>query len=213
MELTRFGHSCVRLRKDTGSLVIDPGGLSDPVAMDGADAVLVTHEHFDHFSEERLRTAADENPALEIWTNGSVAGHLDGLGARVHVVGDGERFQAAGFEVTVHGTWHAEIHRDIPRVANVGFFVDDRVFHPGDALTVPDRKVATLLLPVHAPWSRTGELIDWLREVKPEQAYAVHDRALNEFGNKLLSGLLGDSGPGTGTTLSSLSAGDTVQLS
>ncbi len=50
----------------------------------------------------------------------------------------------------VHGELHAVIHPDIPRVTNVGFLVEGgKVFHPGDALTVPDHPVETLDAPGH----------------------------------------------------------------
>ena len=183
MRLTKMSHSCVRLEKDGRTLVLDPGVYSEAEALDGADAVLITHEHFDHFEESRLRAAAEANPALEIWTNGDVADQLTGLGeGRVHRVGHGDAFTAAGFEVEVHGEWHALIHPDIPRVGNVGFAVDGRVFHPGDALTVPDRPIPTLLLPVHAPWSKTGEVADYARAVGAERAFALHDVLLSPLG-------------------------------
>ncbi|GGX58894.1 MBL fold metallo-hydrolase [Streptomyces minutiscleroticus] len=212
MRLTKFGHACVRVEKDGRRLVVDPGGLTEPQALDGADAVLVTHEHFDHFSEEALRRAARDNPLLRIWTTSSVAARLDGLGTRVTAVGEGEAFTAAGFDVQVHGTWHAVIHPDVPRVTNVGFLVDDSLFHPGDALTVPDATVDTLLLPVHAPWSTVGHLIDYVREVAPRDAYAVHDGALNDVGTAMVGGFLGDRGPGTATRYHRLPPGTTVRL-
>ncbi|NUP68183.1 MAG: MBL fold metallo-hydrolase [Nonomuraea sp.] len=210
MHLTKFGHACVRVEKDGRRLVVDPGGLTDPRALDGADAVLVTHEHFDHFSEETLRNAVQSNPALRIWTNTSVAGQLDGLGSRVTPVGDGDAFTAAGFDVKVHGTWHALIHPDIPRVGNVGFLIDDALFHPGDALTVPDAAVDTLLLPVHGPWSTTGQLIDYIRAVAPRQSCAIHDGALNEVGAAMIGGLLG--GNGTGGRYHRLAAGTSIEI-
>ncbi|WKE73557.1 MBL fold metallo-hydrolase [Streptomyces sp. WP-1] len=197
MELTKFGHACVRLEKDGCRLVIDPGGLTDPRALEDADAVLVTHEHFDHFSEEVLRRAAAARPGLRIWTDSSVAKRLDGLGTRVTATGDGDAFSVAGFDITVHGAWHAVIHPDVPRIPNVGFLVDGALFHPGDALTVPGAPVGTLLLPVHAPWSTVGDLIDYLREVAPRDAYAVHDGALNDVGTAMVEGFLGERGPGT----------------
>lgn len=43
--------------------VTKDGGLTEPQAIEGADAVLVTHEHADHFNEERLRRAMADNPA------------------------------------------------------------------------------------------------------------------------------------------------------
>jgi hypothetical protein len=112
----------------------------------------------------------------------------------------------------VHGELHAEIHPEIPRIANVGFLVGGQVFHPGDALTVPDEPVPTLLLPVHAPWSKTAELIDYLRAVHADQAFALHDGLLNDVGLGMVAGLLAERGPGTPTPYSRLAPGESVEL-
>jgi L-ascorbate metabolism protein UlaG (beta-lactamase superfamily) len=199
MNLTKFGHACIRIEGDGGSLVIDPGAFTEDASVEGADAILISHEHPDHFVEARVRAAAAANPGLQVWTVAAVAASLTGLGDQLHVVGDGDTFTAAGFAVEAHGTWHAEIHRDIPRITNSGFLIEGRLFHPGDALTVPGKPIDTLLLPVHAPWSRISDLIDWLREVAPTRALAVHDGLLNPTGLGLVGGLLGDRGPGIGT--------------
>jgi L-ascorbate metabolism protein UlaG (beta-lactamase superfamily) len=212
MELTKHGHACVVLSEDDRRLVLDPGAFTDPAVLQGASAVLVTHEHVDHFAPDVLRRAMDADPALEVWTNGSVAGQLEGLGARVHVVGEGDALDVAGFPVTVHGQQHAVIHPEVPVVANTGFLVDGRVFHPGDAFTVPELPVATLLLPVHAPWSKTAEVIDYVRAVAADQAYAVHDGLLNDTGLGLLARLLGEGGPGTPTPYARLATGETVEV-
>ena len=212
MELTKQGHACVVLSKEGRGLVIDPGVYTDPAALVGAAAVLITHEHADHFEPQRLRAALDADPALEVWTNSSVAARLEGLGNRVHVVGSGDAVTVAGFDVRVHGELHAEVHPDVPRIANIGFLVDGHVFHPGDALTVPDEPVATLLLPMHAPWSRTADLIDYLRAVHADQAFAVHDGLLNDAGLGVVTGLLGERGPGTPTPFSRLAPGDATEL-
>ena len=212
MELIKHGHACVVLAEGDRRLVIDPGAFTEPVALEGASAVLVTHEHADHFAPDRLRAALDADPELEVWTNRSVAAQLEGASGRVHVVGDGDALTVAGFDVHVHGELHAEIHLEIPRIRNVGFLVAGRVFHPGDALTVPGEPVETLLLPVHAPWSKVGELIDYVRAVHADQAYAVHDGLLNDTGLGVVGGLLGERGPGTPTPFSRLAPGDTVEL-
>ena len=212
MELTKYGHACVVLSDGDTRIVIDPGAWSDPSALDGATAVLITHEHQDHFEPQRLRAALDTDPALEVWTNTSVAAQLEGLGGRVHVVGNGDAVSVAGQDVTVHGELHAQIHPDVPRILNVGFLVGGQVFHPGDALTVPGPPVATLLLPVHAPWSKVAEVIDYVRAVEADRAYAVHDGLLNETGLGFYGGLLGERGPGTPTPYSRLAPGDSVEL-
>jgi len=198
VKLTKFGHACVRLEGPGGVLVIDPGVRTQDDSVAGADAILVTHEHVDHFAESRLRAAAAANRDLRVFTVAAVADLLAGLGRRVRVVGHGDSFVAAGFEVHAHGTRHARVHPDVPAVANTGFLVDCAVFHPGDALTVPGEPVDTLIVPVHAAWSRLSEIIDWVRQVAPRRAVAVHDGDLNAAGRAKVGGFLGPYGPGIG---------------
>ncbi|MZD07416.1 MBL fold metallo-hydrolase [Streptomyces sp. SID5785] len=193
MKLTKMSHSCVRLEKDGQVLVIDPGGFSEQDAAVGADAILVTHEHPDHFDEARLRAGMEARPGAQIWTLRSVAEQLaSAFPGRVHTVGDGDTFTAAGFAVQVHGELHAVIHPDIPRVTNVGYLVDDgALFHPGDALTVPGRPVETLMLPVMAPWNKISEVIDYVREVEPQRAYDIHDALLTDLARPIYDRQIG----------------------
>ena len=55
MRITKFGHACVRLETGDHTIVLDPGGFTEPEAVDGATAVLITHEHADHYSPDHLR--------------------------------------------------------------------------------------------------------------------------------------------------------------
>ncbi|MFE4206821.1 MBL fold metallo-hydrolase [Streptomyces goshikiensis] len=210
MKLTKRLHSCVQLEKDGRVLVIDPGAFSESDAGLGADALLVTHEHPDHYDEGRLRAALDANPAAALWTLRSVAEKLaPAYPGRVHTVGHGDAFTAAGFEVQVHGELHAVIHPDIPRVTNVGYLVEGSLFHPGDALTVPDAPVDILMLPVHAPWNKVAEVIDYLREVKPRRAIDVHDAYLSEIARPIYDNVLGALG---GTDHGRLAPGGSADL-
>ncbi|MEU0006706.1 MBL fold metallo-hydrolase [Streptomyces sp. NPDC006314] len=211
MKLTKMSHACVRLEKEGRTLVIDPGGFSEQDAAAGADAILVTHEHPDHFDEGRLRAALEANPAAEIWTLRSVADQITAaFPGRVHTVGHGDTFSAAGFDVRVHGELHAVIHPDIPRITNVGYLVDGgKVFHPGDALTVPEQQVETLLLPVMAPWSKIAEVIDYVREVKPQRAYDVHDALLTDLARPIYDRQIGTLG---GTDHQRLTPGASAQV-
>ncbi|NDZ81347.1 MBL fold metallo-hydrolase [Streptomyces sp. SID10853] len=210
IELTKKTHACIRLQKDGRTLVIDPGGFSEADAALGADAILVTHEHPDHFDENRLRAGMEANPTAHIWTLRSVAEQLSaGFPGRVHTVGHGDTFEAAGFDVQVHGELHAVIHPDLPRITNVGFLVDGSVFHPGDAFTVPNQPVETLMLPVHAPWNKISEVIDYVREVRPQRAIDIHDVLLKDLARGMYDTHIGNLG-GAGHTR--LMPGDTTEL-
>lgn len=179
MRLTKYTHACVRLERDGEVLVIDPGGFSEAEAIDGAGAVLITHEHFDHLDLDKLRAATG---TFAVYTHPGVAGKLDGLDREVRTVGAGEEFTAAGFRVRAYGGVHAEIHPDVARVPNLGFLVDESVYHPGDSLDTPGSQVDTLLLPVMAPWLKLAEAVDFVRSVSPRRAYAIHDHLLSPAG-------------------------------
>ncbi|MEU8541431.1 MBL fold metallo-hydrolase [Streptomyces sp. NPDC048717] len=210
MKLTKNTHACVRLEKGGRALVIDPGMFTEEDAALGADALLVTHEHPDHFDEGRLRAALEADPAAEVWTLRSVAEQLTAaFPGRVHTVGHGDAFTVAGFDVQVHGELHAVIHPDLPRVTNVGFLVDGSVFHPGDALTVPDRPVETLFLPVMAPWNKISEVIDYVREVRPTRAYDVHDALLTDLARPIYDHQIGALG---GTDHQRLAPGESARI-
>ena len=115
MQLTKFTHSCVRFDDADRSLVIDPGVFSEvDEALDGAGAVLITHEHPDHIDTEKVLAAARKDPRLRIWAPAGVAASLGELGEQVVAVGAGEQFDAAGFGVRTFGGQHAVIHPSIP---------------------------------------------------------------------------------------------------
>lgn len=198
MRLTKLGHSCVRLEKDGANLVIDPGVWSGADPLAGANALLITHEHVDHIDGGVVRAALERDAGLELWTVAAVAEDFASFGGRVHSVGHGDTFTAAGFDVHVHGREHAPIYPGMPVVANVGFAIDGNVFHPGDAFTVPDEPVKTLLLPISAPWLKTSEMLDYAKAVRPRISYAIHDELLNANGiglvEMLAGAFLGDAG-------------------
>jgi L-ascorbate metabolism protein UlaG (beta-lactamase superfamily) len=191
MRLTKLEHACVRLEKDGVVLVIDPAAWSMPRALEGASAVLVTHEHFDHFDADGLRAALTADPGLQLWTNAEVASQFAGFSKdQVHVADDGDAFSVAGFDVHAYGHLHAVLHRDIPVIENTGFLIDGNVFHPGDSFTVPQDPVQTLLLPASGPWLKTGEMIDYAREVGPQRGYVIHEALFGDTGLMVLDNFL-----------------------
>ncbi|MEU6413549.1 MBL fold metallo-hydrolase [Microbispora sp. NPDC046933] len=210
MQLTKLGHACWRLEKDGRTLVIDPGSFSGKGLLDGADAVLITHEHFDHVDANLLKNAS---PDLEIFTCRAVADQLGQVPAKVQVVHHGDAFDTAGFHVRAIGEWHALNLPDVPPVQNVGFFVDDEVFYPGDALTPPGRDVPTLLVPTNAPWLKGAEMIMYLRYVRPARAYSTHDGLVNEIGATLIDNWLGMEAEKQKADFRRIPVGESVEIS
>ena len=191
MRLTKYSHACVRLERDGAVLVIDPGMFSEPVALDGVDAVLITHEHVDHLDVNQLADALGKRPSVAVYTHTDVVPKLAALDGAITTVQSGQSFEAAGFAVRAYGGLHAEIHPEIPRVANLGFLVEDSVYHPGDSFDVPEgAQVDTLFVPISAPWLKLSESVAFVRAVAPRRALALHDSLLSEAGAALYDGNL-----------------------
>lgn len=188
MLLTKFTHSCVRLEKDGTSLVIDPGSFSEvEEALEGTNLVLITHVHPDHYDAKRLAAALAGNPELTIYAPRSVIDELteaSGEAAdRLHTVTADATLSLGPFEVRTFGGQHALIHPLIRTVDNVGYLVDDTVYHPGDSFVVPhDVTAPVLLAPLHAPWSRMAEVIDFVVSARPRRVFPVHDALLSDNG-------------------------------
>lgn len=179
MKLTLYGHACVLVDTGAARLLFDPGAFSSGFGgLEGLDAILVTHQHFDHVDADALRTLLRANPDAALVTDGQTAGQLDGIDARTAAPGD--VLALGGAEVTVVGSGnHAQIHPDIPLVANNGYLVDGALLHPGDAYVPPGvDELATLLLPTGAPWLKVSEAVDYLRSVAPRRVVPIHEGTL-----------------------------------
>jgi L-ascorbate metabolism protein UlaG (beta-lactamase superfamily) len=207
VRLTKYGHACVRLDLDAGSVVLDPGTYSPEVDLAGVADVLVTHEHADHIDVDRLVPLVRDG--LRLHTNADLAASLaSDHGLEVHAVRQGETFTVAGVDVRVVGGAHAEIYNGLPGCANVGFVLAG-VYHPGDALHVPDVEVTTLLVPVGAPWLKLCEALDFVRAVRPAGAFPIHDAMFSDIGNTGVDRWLVNE---SGTDYRRLAAGESTEI-
>ncbi|MGY5309543.1 MBL fold metallo-hydrolase [Nocardia gipuzkoensis] len=192
MQLIKHAHACVSLVGDGGRIVVDPGTFTPDAAavVAAADAILITHDHFDHFDEAVIDNALETRRELRVYGPAAAVGRWADRRDQVGVVATGDRFTVAGFDVAVVGDRHAEIHPDIPAGANVGYLVDGRVYHPGDAYHVPSVPVETLLLPTSEPWTRVAAAVDFVREIAPKQLVQIHEIMLSDIGQQSMARFL-----------------------
>lgn len=221
MKLTKFDHSCIRLTHQGRVLVLDPGVFSDSAAaLDGADVVLVTHEHPDHLDRPVVLDALRANAVLRLFGPKPViaimaeeAGHDTEITPRLIETMPESHIEIPGFSIRTFGGQHALIHPHVPMVANMGFLINEDLYHPGDSFIVPHGiGVTTLLVPVHAPWSKIAEVIDFVIAVRAPRAFQVHDGLLNERGLSTIEGHVRRIGGHYGTDFEHLATGRTVQL-
>ncbi|PZF26870.1 MBL fold metallo-hydrolase [Curtobacterium sp. MCLR17_045] len=174
MRIIKYEHATVRIEQGGYVVVIDPGIATRAASVERATAILITHAHDDHWSLDLLR--ATDAPIYTIAEVAAQWAHDGDLTSRTTVVHPGERFEV-GLAVTAVGERHATIHPSWPTGDNTGYLVEGerRLFHPGDALTLPGAPIDVLCLPISGPWSSLGEVIDYAQRVDASVNLAVHE--------------------------------------
>ncbi len=184
MIVTKYGHCCLLIEEAGVRILTDPGNHevadmgAEPGQFHDLDAVVITHEHADHFHLPALQVVLRNNPNAVVYTTAGVGGKLSEVGVSARVLEDGGTFAVKGVPVVGIGSVHAEIYRNYNRVPNTGILVANKFFYPGDAFTPPGVPVELLALPIAGPWMRIKDAVDYALAVKPQRLFGVHDGML-----------------------------------
>ncbi|WP_137844872.1 MBL fold metallo-hydrolase [Microbacterium sp. 2FI] len=212
MRVTKFEHATITLRETGKTLVIDPGSFTSPLDdLRDVVAVVITHEHPDHWTPEHLDRLRKAYPDVPIYGPEGVA--TAAAGYDVVVVNAGDTVEAEPFRLEFFGGRHAVIHETIPVVDNVGVLVNDEFYYPGDSYAVPEgRSVRLLAAPVGAPWLKIGEAMDFVLAVAPRQAFGTHDMTLSVIGRDMGRSRLRWAVEKDGGEFSALEVGESIDL-
>ena len=196
MKLTKLEHAGMTLEKLTSRLIIDPGKFTTPLTeVSGTVAVVVTHEHDDHWTPEQLARVAERNRDLRVFAPAGAAERIlaTDVVSKAHIepVQAGDAVEVGPFTLRFYGGVHAEIHRSLPRVDNVGVVVNDTFAYSGDAYDLPPGpdgeplEVETLAVPTYGPWMRIADSLDFIESVRPRRVLGVHEMLLSKAGKEL----------------------------
>ncbi len=198
MQLTHLGHSAVLVETGGLRILIDPGNMSDDwQSLVDLDAVLVTHQHPDHVDPAHVPALLAANPQARVLVEPGV---IDAVPLeRAETLTADTTISLGGVTVAAVGGLHAVIHRDIPRIGNVGLVVsgegEPTFYHPGDSLAEAPSGVDVLGVPAYGPWAAMKETVDFARAVGAVQGFPIHDGLLNERGWGLVFGRVTDMTP------------------
>ena len=171
------------VQKSGSTIIIDPGAFTTPLNdVTGVIAIVVTHEHADHWTPEQLRRILERNPDARIFGPGGVAAAVVDHDLTVETVKNGDELQVGPFSLKFIGEKHAVIHESIPVIDNVAVLIDDSFYYAGDSFTLPNVPIDTLAAPIGAPWLKVGEAIDYVLAVAPRRAFPVHEAVLSQIG-------------------------------
>lgn len=198
MELTKYEHACFTVEKDGKCIVIDPGSFTTDLSIsENIIAIIITHDHGDHFNEEQIAQIIAKNPTALVIGPGEVTSQLRGYETRT--VHGGDSFAVEGFDLDFYGDEHAVIHPDAPVTQNVGVLIEDRIYYPGDSFTMPEKSVDTLALPVAAPWLRIDDAVEFMKSIGARFTFPTHDAILSLAGKQVVDGMLGQFAEAAGT--------------
>ena len=184
MKITKHGHACLEVEIDSQTLIIDPGSYTEELTLLGnVVAVVITHKHDDHCDEAKIAKIKKDNPAVQIFGTSEVAERLKGMD--VTTVYHGDYYEVGGFKLEFYGDMHQIIHESIPLIQNSAVLVNGDLYYAGDSYTPPDVKVKALACPTSAPWLKIGDVMDYIKEVKPAICFPTHNALLSQLGHDL----------------------------
>jgi L-ascorbate metabolism protein UlaG (beta-lactamase superfamily) len=180
MKIKKIGHCCLVI--DTGKVRIltDPGAFTINSHKDvvGIDIILITHEHADHLHVDSLKKIIINNPTAKVITNSSVGKLIAEEGIGYEILEDKDTKEYLNTPIEAHDAKHAEIFEEVGQVQNTGYFIDSKLFYPGDAYCDPGKEVDILALPVAGPWCKIPDAIRYALHLKPNKVFPVHDGML-----------------------------------
>ena len=182
MKVTKYAQSCLVIEEKGVKILTDIGSYSETVPdVTGLAAVLITHEHQDHFDLPKLQEVLAHNPEAQVITHTAVGEKLSEAGIAWMPIESGETVTVSGISIESFGTEHAIIYGATSPCRNTGFLIAGKLFMPGDALhDIPDSQVEILALPTGGPWHKMSEAIDYAKKVNPRVAFPIHDAMYTE---------------------------------
>ena len=183
LKISWLGHDSFKI-KNGQTVIIDP--FKTRPTSDKADILLISHEHFDHFSLDDIRKVVNENTT--ILTIPAVKKELSGLKVKeVRAVKPGDKLKLGDVSIEVVPAYNLNKFREPGKVfhpkedGKAGFIIGIkgvRVYHAGDTDAIPEMKGLkpdVALLPVSGTYVMTPEeAAQAAKMVEPKLAIPMH---------------------------------------
>lgn len=214
VSITKYGHSCVlveySIAESSGSVrtyLFDPGAWSslDGVTFNNLNAILVSHEHGDHWDEHVLRSLTSAHPDVPIISTPKLVSELQREGFRYassKVPVGLQAFTAPHEVVTPFGAVTPE---------QLGVHVLDVYTHPGDSHSFTET-MPVVGIAVSAPWGSVRRALELILDLKPQYVLPLHDWFLSDDARKWTFNVLAEKCAEAGITFLQPNVGEPIQI-
>lgn len=195
MVLKKYVHSCVVLEENGKRLLFDPGAFVfieekfKPEDLGPVDVVVITHSHPDHFFPDALKALQAMHPFTLLASADIIKTAQEaGLECAMEYAMPGEVMNIEGFTIQAFDVPHERIPIECPH--NMGYKINDTVYHPGDSYLVSSSlgSVKVLLLPNGGPWATTRQTVEFAEKIRPAITVPIHDAMHKDFWLERLNG-------------------------
>lgn len=174
-----LGHASFRFQ-GSKILYFDPWKLTK--AVKEAGIILISHEHFDHFSIDDIKLISSKDTV--IITSKSVAKDLEGKGVvckEIKSLSPGDNIEVSGVKIRAVASYNTNKNFHTKESKKLGFIaaIDGiRIYHAGDTDLIPEMEDYTsdiALLPVSGTYVMTAEeAAQAALRIKPKIAVPMH---------------------------------------
>lgn len=182
IQIERLNHASFKIKKDK-VIYIDPFKINEN---EKADIILITHEHFDHFSIEDIKKVIDDKTVL-VATNDCLSS-LNKFNNQMKIVGPGSKLEINGIIIEAVSSYNINKFR-APKIpfhpkedGKVGYIIEinrKRLYITGDTDIIPEmqgiKNIDIMTIPVSGTYVMTAEEAAKVVEIiKPKVAIPCH---------------------------------------
>ncbi len=189
MRVQKLEHACLIIG-DKQKLIIDPGEFTTlPSEIKDISTIVVTEEHFDHFSPENITQIVAANPEAQIFSTAAVAAQLEEQGIKTTAVTEDQVVETGGFKLSFTIGEHAPVYQKSP-CGVITVQVDNFLYYAADSYIPPSASVKVLALPTSGPWFKIEEVIDYAKSIDSKLVLATHNYLNSDSGNDVTNRFL-----------------------
>ena len=170
VRLTWLGHASVKITSASTTIYIDPWKIDNPAQR--ADIILLTHDHYDHYSQTDLKAVSDASTRVVAPMSALLVTDRITPGNNI-IIKDVSILAVPAYNLGK--AFHPKANGWVGYIVTMG---GNKIYHTGDTDRIPEMKglvVDVALMPVGGAYTMDAkEASDAIKDIKTVYAIPIH---------------------------------------